>query len=139
MDYLQDRFGNDISTCIYRMLCNNGTDLAPVMSDWIDNDSWSVQGVDVGYCLGHNLHDLLPYTNLFEHDAGPYSNAQMWNLTDPLNTHSPYVYDSFEWAHCVDEGYSSDLLERVGLPDGNERWRVLPQPEWPQARRRRRA
>ena len=98
-------------------------------NDWIDNDSWSVQGVDVGYCLGHNLHDLLPYTNLFEHDAGPYSNAQMWNLTDPLNTHSPYVYDSFEWAHCVDEGYSSDLLERVGLPDGNERWRaLLPQP-----------
>ena len=173
MDYLQDRFGNDISTSIYRMLCNNGTDLAPVMgdslesaspgdisfwpthptvdrlfqwrrlngmtNDWIDNDSWSVQGVDVGYCLGHNLHDLLPYTNLFEHDAGPYSNAQMWNLTDPLNTHSPYVYDSFEWAHCVDEGYSSDLLERVGLPDGNERWRVLPQPEWPQTRRRRRA
>ena len=80
MDYRARGPGNDISTSIYRMLCNNGTDLAPVMgdslesaspgdisfwpthptvdrlfqwrrlngmtNDWIDNDSWSVQGVD---------------------------------------------------------------------------------------------
>lgn len=88
---------------------------------WPDNAAWSVEGVDTGYCWGHNKEDVLTYTNLFPTNPGPYTNEELWGLLNPYNDTTPYVYDTFEWSHCVDEGYSIDLLTRVGLPDSNVR------------------
>lgn len=41
---------------------------------------------------------------------------------------SPYIYDNFEWPHCLDEGYSIDLMTQNGIPDGNVRAVTLPAP-----------
>ena len=94
--------------------------------DWPDDSAWSVYGMSTGYCWGHNKNDVLFYTNLFDNEAGPYSNADLWSLLDPKNPKSPYIYDTFEWPHCVDEGYTIDLMEQVGLPDGNVRASRIP-------------
>ena len=56
---------------------------------------------------------------------------------DPTGADSPYIYDNFEWPHCVDEGYSVDLMEQTGLPDSNVKVASLPNGEkipspWPQ-------
>ena len=107
----------------------NGMDLT-----WPDNMAWSVEGTRIAYCRGHNEHDTLPFAGLFESEHTTYTNKELLHLTDPSNDKSPYIYDNFEWPHCVDEGYSTDLLKQTGLPDSNIKAVKVPWPETPPAR-----
>ena len=93
---------------------------------WPDGKAWSVEGTKISYCQGHDTGDILPFTFLFESHDGPYSNKELVDLMDPTGADSPYIYDNFEWPHCVDEGYSADLMVQTGLPDSNVRASALP-------------
>ena len=77
---------------------------------WPDNSAWSVEGTRTAYCHGHNVDDVLPFTGLFDDSNGPYTNRELLALADPADSGAPYIYDNFEWPHCLDEGYSVDLL-----------------------------
>ena len=159
--YLYNRFGEDVSEVIYKLLCNFYDDTFAVMGDslesaspadvsfwpthptvdrlfqwrrlngmesmhWPDGKAWSVEGTKISYCQGHDTGDILPFTELFEGHDGPYSNKELVDLMDPTGADSPYIYDNFEWPHCLDEGYSIDLLEQIGIPDGNIRFAFPP-------------
>ena len=99
----------------------NGMDLT-----WPGNMAWSVEGTRIAYCNGHNQHDTLPFSGLFDDSGNWYTNKELLHLTDPSNSRSTYIYDNFEWPHCVDEGYSADLMVQTGLPDSNVRASALP-------------
>ncbi|KAJ8599055.1 hypothetical protein CTAYLR_007593 [Chrysophaeum taylorii] len=79
---------------------------------WQNDDARSVSFQDAGYCWGHNDDDLLVWLDLFPDLPGPYTNAQLWDLFDPTSIDSPlpYVYDTFDWPHCVDAGYPLSLV-----------------------------
>ena len=161
--YEYDRYGNDVSEVVYKLLCNYYDDTFAVMGDslesaspadvsfwpthptvdrlfqwrrlngmpstyWPDGKAWSVEGSKTGYCQGHDRGDVLPFTELFDAHDGPYSNKELLNLMDPSMSSSPYIYDNFEWPHCLDEGYSIDLMTQNGIPDGNVRAVTLPAP-----------
>ena len=64
---------------------------------WPDGKAWSVEGTKISYCQGHDTGDILPFTELFEGHAGPYSNKELVDLMDPTGADSPYIYDNFEW------------------------------------------
>merc|ERR1712070_463277 len=83
-------------------------------TDWPANAAWSVNGFAVDYCSMHNREDVTPWPSLFESKLGPYSNDDLWNLMDPEKATLPYVYDTFEWAHCFEAGYPMDLLPTAG-------------------------
>ena len=93
---------------------------------WPDGKAWSVEGTKISYCQGHDTGDILPFTFLFEGHDGPYSNKELVDLMDPTGADSPYIYDNFEWPHCLDEGYSVDLLTQSDMPDSNVRAARIP-------------
>ena len=61
-------------------------------------------------CPGHRLHDVLPFDDLVLGDASAnatatadrrYTNAQFYNLIDPVSGALPYVYDTLaHWPAC---------------------------------------
>ena len=78
---------------------------------WLDDASRSVSFSPTGYCWGHNWDDVLVWSNLTAARPGPYTNGDLWDLFDPTRDNDvPYVYDSFSWPHCADEGYPITLL-----------------------------
>merc|ERR1719198_1031452 len=98
---------------------------------WPDNSAWSVEGTRTAYCHGHNVDDVLPFTGLFDDYDGPYTNRELLALADPGDSKAPYIYDNFEWPHCLDEGYSVDLLTQSDMPDSNVRAARIPKSEMP--------
>jgi len=79
---------------------------------WLDDMSWSVKGFLIDYCWGHNWDDVLSWPNhIFPGFNGPFTNADIWNITDPAHDHTSYIYDSFTWPHCVEDGYLETLIE----------------------------
>jgi len=84
-------------------------------TDWPANEAWSVNGFAVDYCPMHNREDITPWPSLFESMESPYSNDDLWNLMDPEKAVLPYIYDTFEWAHCFEAGYPMDLLPTEGF------------------------
>lgn len=61
-------------------------------------------------CPGRSKHDVLPFSKLFgETDLEErfYSNADMYALFDPLNPKLEYVFDNFNWDHCLTSSNSS--------------------------------
>lgn len=82
-------------------------------TQWWDNVSWSVLGYKTSYCWGHNLEDVLPWPEfLFSNTAwvGPYTNEDLWKISNPEDSYSPYIYDSFHWPHCEAAGYPLTLI-----------------------------
>ena len=59
--------------------------------------------VKASTCDGVGWHSATPFDGLF--DGGPngsYTNAQIWELFDPLGSHLPYVYDQYtSWGDCT--------------------------------------
>jgi len=83
---------------------------------WVDNSASSVNGISVGYCWGHNSQDLTIWKNMFDDSDEYYTNAQLYAFTSPENEEFPYIFDNFRWPHCVNEGYSLDLLSETKSP-----------------------
>jgi len=61
--------------------------------------------VDTGI-TGRDYDDVLPFSNLFgENDPDTYyTNKNLYDLFQADNPSLPYVYESYEWSHCI-EGY----------------------------------
>ena len=74
--------------------------LAPAYARW--NMTWD-NHVKASTCDGVGWHSATPFDGLF--DGGPngsYTNAQIWELFDPLGSHLPYVYDQYtSWGDCT--------------------------------------
>lgn len=81
--------------------------------NWPMNMAWSVDGFMTSYCSGHNKLDVLTWPNYIYEPAktGPYTNADVWDVTDPTSENLDYVYDTFEWSHCSSRGYPAALIE----------------------------
>ena len=61
-------------------------------------------GVDV-ICSGHNEYDELEFGN-FQGLGEVYTNHDFYGYIAPWNTSLPYIYDSYDFQYCIDEGYS---------------------------------
>ena len=74
--------------------------LAPAYARW--NMTWD-NHVKASTCDGVGWQSATPFDGLF--DGGPngsYTNAQIWELFDPLGSHLPYVYDQYtSWGDCT--------------------------------------
>ena len=78
---------------------------------WPDDEAWSVEGFDIEYCYGHNSDDVLPWPeHIYSPVMGPYTNAQVWDLTDPSYENSTVIYDHFRWDHCEEAGFLKTLI-----------------------------
>ena len=55
-------------------------------------------------CPGHNEHDTIPFTD-FLGNGETYTNAEFFALMQPDNDDCPYVYDTFDYWWCSEQGY----------------------------------
>uniref|UniRef100_A0A7S2XVF9 Tyrosinase copper-binding domain-containing protein n=1 Tax=Fibrocapsa japonica TaxID=94617 RepID=A0A7S2XVF9_9STRA len=72
-------------------------------------------------CIGHGESDLLPWIMNMDDgssEKSQYTNKEFFSLSDPSkSTYSlPYIYDSFTWDHCVQEGYNFQEKNHNELP-----------------------
>jgi hypothetical protein len=77
---------------------------------WVDNSSTTVTGLTIGYCYGHNYMDVTIWKNIFDNDDVYYTNAEIFNLSNPDNENLEYVFDNFLWPHCEALGFPLDLI-----------------------------
>ncbi|CAM9591227.1 unnamed protein product [Choristocarpus tenellus] len=56
-------------------------------------------------CGGHNEDDVLPFKVKIGQKKVKLTNAQWYAAIHPYNSELPYMYDSFEWKHCEEQGY----------------------------------
>ena len=66
---------------------------------------------------GHAPDDVMSWKNLFDQKDHYYTNSELYDELAPGSDNLPYVYDNFEWEHCVSEGYTSDLLGTLSPTD----------------------
>ena len=59
-------------------------------------------------CPGHNENDKLEFENFLNRNE-TYTNRDMWEFMHPWNNELPYVYDTFDYQYCTDQGY--DFLD----------------------------
>ncbi|CAM9131049.1 unnamed protein product, partial [Discosporangium mesarthrocarpum] len=75
-----------------------------------------VASTDSGTCLGHGGSDKFPFgfgdhiTDLMvniwhEPKFEEYTNREVLAALDPNFNGLPYIYDTFEWTHCEEQGY----------------------------------
>lgn len=55
-------------------------------------------------CSGHNEQDLLPFSLLMHGETVHMTNKELYDLIHPYNEDLPYMYDTYEWKHCVEQG-----------------------------------
>merc|ERR1719198_1049031 len=76
------------------------------MINGMDDMSWTSTS-----CWGHNEEDVTVWhEDIDSENDKRYTNAELMVLFDPTNSSVPYVYADFEWSHCAEEGYPSDLM-----------------------------
>lgn len=133
--FLVDNHGHDISEFFLRMLCNDDDALTPQIGDFMESASPSdpifwpthptldrlwvwrkINGfMDESWvntsCWGHNEHDTTIW-HLTENEVEEtqYTNAELMTMFDPMLVQVPYIYDSFKWPHCEQEGYPLQLI-----------------------------
>ena len=92
---------------------------------WPTNSSSSVNGLETGRCWGHDATDAVYWKHLTGEESDvvmskgqseeaatrPYTNLELYDLMDPQTGSAPFVYDSFRWTHCAEEGYSETLVD----------------------------
>lgn len=71
-------------------------------------------------CYGHGEADSLPFENFLGNDES-YTNTEFYALMNPWNISLPYVYDSFNYHHCVEEGYSIGM-DNTMVGNAKVRW-----------------
>ena len=50
---------------------------------------------------GHDVNNTRTWKNLFDDDDVFYTNHELHALFDPAHADLPYVFDHFEWPHCL--------------------------------------
>jgi len=58
----------------------------------------------MGICRGHNEDDLMPFIS-FDGEESIMTNSEFYAFIHPSNEQVPYVYDSFDYSHCEEDGY----------------------------------
>lgn len=69
------------------------------------DETWPSSGYSIygDTCSGHSASDVIPIDNLLV--AGQdVTNAQLYDLMDPSADAMPFIFDTFEWAHCTTYG-----------------------------------
>merc|ERR1719152_742813 len=139
--FLTDDHGNDISEFILRMLCNDDDSLNPQIGDFMESASptdpifwpthpaldrlWHWRKIS-GFtnedwtnssCWGHNEDDTTVWhVDLDETSDTQYTNGELMDLFNPMMVETPYIYDTFTWPHCEEEGYPLQLVEQLQPP-----------------------
>ena len=88
-----------------------------VICDWssVDSsDATSLPTCTAGICSGHKADDELPFDisaatategqSLSKTLSAKVTNQQLYDWLDPTNDAIPYVYDSFKYEHCAEQG-----------------------------------
>jgi len=89
------------------------------LSGTFSNETWPKSGVSLlsstgDECYGHGADDVLPYGNIYGVAADKnLTNAELYDIMNPLEDTLPYIYDSFDLAHC--QYYDFDFTS--WLPD----------------------
>ena len=52
---------------------------------------------------GHDANNTRQWKNLFDADDVYYTNHELYEKLAPTNGALPYVFDGFDWPHCVDD------------------------------------
>lgn len=52
-------------------------------------------------CHGHFSYDLTPFMNIYDSNNTLYSNAQLFDILNPVKDYYPYVYEHLIWSHCT--------------------------------------
>lgn len=55
-------------------------------------------------CSGHEENDILEFSN-FLNKGETYTNADFYTFLHPWNEELPYVYDTYDFDYCIEEGY----------------------------------
>lgn len=55
-------------------------------------------------CEGHNANDVMEFSN-FLGQGESYTNTDFYTFSHPWNDDLPYVYDTYGFDYCEDEGY----------------------------------
>lgn len=63
-----------------------------------------------GTCSGHGAADILPFLLTPSGADSPrsFTNEELYAWLHPLSEDLPYMYDSYTWDHCIEEGYAFD-------------------------------
>jgi hypothetical protein len=134
-DFLTSSDGTDMTDSMLRLFCSDYSSIAPQIGDFMESASpsdpifwpthptldrmWQwrmINGMDdmswtSTSCWGHNEEDVTVWHEDFDSENDKrYTNADLMVLFDPTNSSVPYVYADFEWSHCAEEGYPSDLM-----------------------------
>ena len=79
-----------------------------VICDWTDvaEDSLDLPSCIKGTCEGHNADDVIPFDlhAISKALSEKTTNQEFYTWLDPLNDDIPYVYDTFEYNHCAEQG-----------------------------------
>lgn len=82
------------------------------LNKFFDSEHWPNSSTSIygSTCTGHGANDMVGFPiSLWDTSiASPerlMTNIEMYNLADPESSSLPYVYDSFTWPHCTEEGY----------------------------------
>jgi len=59
-------------------------------------------------CPGHNENDHIEFSNFLNRNE-TYTNREMWEFMHPWNDDLPYVYDTYDYNYCSENGY--DFLD----------------------------
>lgn len=92
-------------------VCNKATCFDTFYAD--NDDTRSGFGSWENCCYGHFIDDqILDAPNGDRFTAVGPTNREIMEWTDPTSESygMPYIYDSFTWDHCVDQGYDFDQL-----------------------------
>ena len=72
------------------------------------DEYWPFKDVSLwNTCHGHFPNDAVPFKFALAHNdtQKTYTNAELYELADPLGTTLPFVFHHFEWPHCAEMGY----------------------------------
>lgn len=76
------------------------------LSGTFTNETWPSSGSSLlsstgEECYGHGADDVLPYGDIYGVPADQnLTNADLYEIMSPLDGTLPYIYDSFDLAHC---------------------------------------
>jgi len=56
-------------------------------------------------CSGHDLDDELELTFINTLEGRTFTNGEFYDFMHPFNEELPYMYDNYDYDHCLEQGY----------------------------------
>ena len=121
LDDTWDYFHNDDTSDMGALLCTcmiscAGSQLCVLIPGRVCDWTGATPGVDlpkcsVATCPGHEANELIPFGNVA---SETFTNREFFEFMHPFNEELPYVYDTFQWPHCEDLGFSFNIRSAAG-------------------------